>query len=29
MLQSGKFPAGAHAFDPQAMGMVMFRTYRP
>lgn len=29
ILQSGKFPAGANAFDPQAMGMAMFRTYRP
>ena len=29
LLQSGKFPAGANAFDAQAMGMVMFRTYRP
>jgi S-disulfanyl-L-cysteine oxidoreductase SoxD len=29
ILQSGKFPAGTKAFDPQAMGMVMFRSYRP
>ena len=29
ILQSGKFPAGMVAFDPQAMGMVTFRTYRP
>jgi mono/diheme cytochrome c family protein len=29
ILESGKFPAGANAFDAQAMGMVMFRTYRP
>ena len=29
MLQSGKFPAGTTAFDPQPMSMVMFRSYRP
>ena len=29
ILQSSKFPAGTNAFDPQAMSMVMFRTYRP
>jgi S-disulfanyl-L-cysteine oxidoreductase SoxD len=29
LLQSGKFPSGMVAFDPQAMGMVTFRTYRP
>ena len=29
LLQSGKFPAGMVAFDPQAMGMATFRTYRP
>jgi mono/diheme cytochrome c family protein len=29
MLQSGKFPSGTTAFDPQPMSMVMFRSNRP